>query len=145
KRDTNLNIGVSSKSGNMVFYKFFPDTLSTFSSDLANNYIKQGFVLEEKRKVRVIPLSKVLQKYCFGKSIDFISVDTEGSDLEVLQSNDWEKFSPTLVCVELTNHTSEELVDQKDRKCYDFLENKGYREVFRNKLNSVFEFQNKKL
>jgi hypothetical protein len=43
----------------------------------------------------------VLHKYVpKGKKIDFLSVDAEGFDLIVLNSNDWETYRPTFVLVE---------------------------------------------
>jgi hypothetical protein len=33
-------------------------------------------------------------------SIDFLSVDTEGFDMEVLKSNDWNKFRPKAIVLE---------------------------------------------
>jgi len=35
-----------------------------------------------------------------GTRIDFLTIDVEGLDLEVLRSNDWERFRPELVLVE---------------------------------------------
>jgi FkbM family methyltransferase len=32
--------------------------------------------------------------------IDFLDVDVEGMDLEILKSNDWSRFQPRLICVE---------------------------------------------
>lgn len=34
------------------------------------------------------------------KDIDFLSIDCEGVDLEVIESNDWNNIRPKLVCVE---------------------------------------------
>jgi hypothetical protein len=35
-----------------------------------------------------------------GQQIDFLSVDTEGHDLNVLRSNDWNKYRPRVIAVE---------------------------------------------
>lgn len=32
--------------------------------------------------------------------IDFLSIDCEGGDLGVLRSNDWQRFRPSLICIE---------------------------------------------
>ena len=37
-------------------------------------------------------------------SIDFMSVDVEGLDLNVLKSNDWNTFRPKVILVEDFNH-----------------------------------------
>jgi FkbM family methyltransferase len=34
------------------------------------------------------------------QSVDFLNVDCEGNDLKVLQSNDWSRWKPRVICVE---------------------------------------------
>jgi FkbM family methyltransferase len=51
-------------------------------------------------------------------SIDFMSIDTEGTELDILRSIDWETFRPKLLCVE--NHF-------RERHQADFLAGVGYR------------------
>jgi FkbM family methyltransferase len=52
------------------------------------------------------------------KAIDFLSIDTEGTELDILRSIDWNAFRPKLLCVE--NHFQE-------RHQSDFLHSVGYR------------------
>jgi FkbM family methyltransferase len=52
------------------------------------------------------------------KAIDFISIDTEGTELDILRAIDWKAFRPKLLCVE--NHFQE-------RHQSDFLQSVGYR------------------
>lgn len=40
-RDTNLNVGIAYEKGNLTFYSFFPDTLSTFSEHQAKEYLRR--------------------------------------------------------------------------------------------------------
>jgi hypothetical protein len=35
-----------------------------------------------------------------GQAIDFMNVDVEGHDREVLESNDWDRFRPKFIVVE---------------------------------------------
>jgi hypothetical protein len=46
-------------------------------------------------------LREILDEYLpVRQKVDFMNVDVEGKDLEVLESNDWVKYRPTLVVVE---------------------------------------------
>ena len=99
KRDINLNIGIRKKRGTARFYEFEADGLSTFSNEEKENYLKLGYKIKQQLNVRVQSLKNIMGVYGKGK-IDFISIDTEGLDYEVLESNDWKKFRPTLVCIE---------------------------------------------
>jgi len=75
---------------------------STFDKVLAKKCLKEGCKLVGKEKIRIFPLSSVLAKYALGKEIDFISIDAEGFDLNVLKGNNWQKYRPKLICVETT-------------------------------------------
>lgn len=128
-KDINLNLGIGSSNKKLNLFKFFPTTLSTFSQNSAKKYIQQGFKLIDRVKIEVVKLSTVLDKYCKNIPIDFLSIDTEGYDLTVLESNDWRRFRPKLICVE-TKQNNNELID--------YLSKVGYREVFNNGLNRIF-------
>jgi hypothetical protein len=44
----------------------------------------------------------LLDKYLpRGQHIDFISIDCEGLDLSILQSNDWSKYRPDFILIEI--------------------------------------------
>ena len=46
-------------------------------------------------------LSSVLKEHLsVGQKIDLLSIDVEGLDLEVLKSNDWQKYKPVFIMVE---------------------------------------------
>ncbi len=56
----------------------------------------------EKRMVDVLPLSTLLERHVpAGIAIDFLNVDVEGLDHDVLSSNDWTRYQPTVIVVEV--------------------------------------------
>ncbi len=139
KRDINLNVGVGQGKQSLVFYKFVPDTLSTFSKKEEEEYRKQGYKLVDTIRVKIESLSRIFSKYCKNKRIDFISVDTEGYDLEVLKSNDWGKFRPTLICVESFEHHRGGGKAIEYDYMEPFLKKIGYAKVFANGLNCIYK------
>lgn len=142
KRDINLNIGIGDQDKPLTFYKFIPETLSTFNEEEASKYKKQGYKYVGKKTVQVCKLSTVIEKYCKNESIDFISCDTEGYEIKVLQSNNWNKYRPTLICLESTEHSMKGKV--KEVKGVDsFLRSKGYKKIFDNQLNSIYQIERK--
>jgi FkbM family methyltransferase len=101
-RDINLEMAVAEKEGELTFYQFYTPELNGFDKDLA---LARGSVpgcqITGTSQVITRPLAKILSEHlAVGASIDFMSVDVEGLDLEVLRSNDWNKFRPLLVLVE---------------------------------------------
>ena len=57
-------------------------------------------ISEINHKVMSISLNDVFIKYFNSSPIDYMSVDTEGSELLILEQFDFEKFSPKIVTVE---------------------------------------------
>lgn len=133
----NLNIGIGQINSKSKFYKFIPNTLSTFSKKEADNYIKQGYKLKDAIDVCVRKLADVLDQYYKNKEIDFISIDTKGPDLLVLKSNNWRRFRPKLICIESVVHCMNEKGKKKNNIAL-FLKSVGYKKVYDNSLNSIY-------
>ena len=75
-------------------------------------------------------LTSVLEE-AHVEDIDFMSVDTEGFDMVVLRSNDWDRFRPRVICVE-----SLPLGAVSSQKAY--LAERGYRLEHQNTANQIF-------
>lgn len=129
-RDINLNIGIASVKGEITFYEMSADTLSSFDREaaLAGGKVHGAHLIEE-RKVKVLPLADVFQRHLKGRKIDFLSVDVEGRDLDVLQSNDWKKFRPMVLLVEI-------MFDYDD--IVDYLKTVDYSLIYFNGTNGFF-------
>lgn len=124
KRDIIIEKGVSSTEGHLIYYMFNDPALNTFDEALAKKRDGfHGYRLIEKRKIQVSPLSSIIEDSGYNGKIDFLSVDVEGLDLEVLQSNNWEKYRPKIVVAE---SLSQEVVFFKDR-IYQYLQDLGYK------------------
>lgn len=141
KRDTNLNIGIGSKKGKFNFYEFEPASLSTFSEKEANILQKVGYPLKRKIQVPMYRLETIMKKYVKSE-IDFMTVDTEGLDMEVLKSNDWKKFRPRVLCVETIDFidlmSGEKSVSNRRESISNYLKRQGYEEYLNNGLNTIY-------
>lgn len=139
ERDINLNIGIGEERSNLVFYQLVPHTLSTFSKEDADTSVRQGFRLLGTVSVPVERLEDVLSREADGREIDFMSIDTEGFDMQVLRSNNWERFRPRLICIESVVHTLDGKNNQKQDEHEQYLTALGYEKIFDNGLNSIYE------
>ena len=129
-RDINLNVGIGLSPGEQVFFEVIGDnTLSSFREDVAQGMARRYQRNVEERRVEVLTLSDLLGEYASDTAVDFLSVDTEGRDLAVLESNDWGRFRPTLVLVEL---------DRNRNEIVQYLESHGYQHLFNNYHNGLF-------
>ncbi|MBP6430649.1 MAG: FkbM family methyltransferase [Ferruginibacter sp.] len=127
KRDINIQKGISLKAEQLIYYAFNEPAYNTFSETKANEYIQQANLnlkLLSKTKIDTVPLQDVLDNNIPpGATIDFLTIDTEGLEMEVLQSNNWEKYKPTIIIleshvIEIENHLSSPL--------HLFMKNKDY-------------------
>ena len=65
----------------------------------------------------------LLEKFDYEQKLDYLSLDTEGSELEILGSIDYKKIQISIITVE-HNFTN------KRNEIKTLLENKGYKRVF---------------
>lgn len=100
--DTNLCLGVGSQPGHLTFYRFNEPALNTFDAELAASRTQGGsYRVIESREVPVRSLADILANNLpSGQQIDFMSIDVEGMDADVLSSNDWSRFRPRFLLVE---------------------------------------------
>lgn len=134
--DINIETAVSSQKQTLIYHIFNEPALNTFSKEEAlkkdglRNYKITGTV-----EIETFPLSFVLEKYLpQNQLIDFMSIDVEGLDFDVLQSNDWNRFKPGMILVESLN-SSLELILQSP--VFQFLKEKGYTLVAKS-YNTLF-------
>lgn len=101
-RDINLCVGVANAGGSLTFNMFDEPAVSTFDADLADELVRSSsYRLIERRNIEVRRLADILEeKLPTGQSIDLISIDVEGFDLAVMQSNDWQRFRARCLLVE---------------------------------------------
>lgn len=128
--DLNLNIAVGKSRDELLFYISSISTLSSFSKRTIdkNNRIHNGKIVGVK-KISVYTLSYIFDKYIKENGIDFMSIDVEGFEAQVLESNDWTKYRPSLLIVE-TYYNKHEIIS--------FLDKQDYFLAFTNHTNSIF-------
>lgn len=79
---------------------------------------------EKVYEVNTITLLDLLEKYNAPKAIDYLSIDTEGSEFEILECFDFTKYKINFITVE-----HNDIVENRD-KIYNLLSSKGYDRVW---------------
>lgn len=98
-RDINLECGVTLDSESKMLFMFEEGALNTFDPALAEERREAGWRFLRQASVWTRPLSSILREHC-REPLQFMNVDAEGFDMEVLKSNDWDRYCPRVVCVE---------------------------------------------
>jgi FkbM family methyltransferase len=135
-RDINLNIGVGPLKGKLPFYQVVGDsTLSSFNREIASKMAAAFGLAVEETTMDVLRLMDVFEHHVKDNKVDFMSVDAEGLDFAILQSNDWERFRPALVIVEIDNQY-QEIVAYMNCCNYLLIYNNYHNAIFLDKLTT---------
>lgn len=105
-RDVTIPVGVSNCDGVMQFREYpHGDGLSTFSAAMQQAYEKKDSYFTSDYVEYEVPVTTLAKIFAEQKvtSIDFMKVDVEGYEYEVLEGNDWKKYRPKVICIE-ANH-----------------------------------------
>lgn len=136
-RDINLEYGVSDSFDELTFHTFKASALNTLSDDIAARYVSNGWESKGQVKIKTRPLAAILDDVLpKNQEIDLLNVDVEGNEYSVLASNDWDRFRPTLIFVEILDVPLDEVNDTAVAK---LLGAKGYLMIAKLSTTVVFK------
>jgi FkbM family methyltransferase len=136
KGDLNLNAGIDDRHGALDFYIMTDNTLSTFSKEECETLVNSGHKLDTVKKIELFTVSEILDKYNSGRFPDLLTIDVEGLDQKILQSIDFSKEWPKIICVEAAEY-SPIGAGARRTELIDFLVSRGYYEYANTNLNAV--------
>jgi FkbM family methyltransferase len=101
-RDINLNIAVTDHSGDVTLFEY-PDVsgLSTLRSETPPS-IRSLVSMRVPKVVRGETLTEILAAHAPDKLINFLKIDIEGHEGQVINSTNWQQFRPEIILVEAT-------------------------------------------
>jgi FkbM family methyltransferase len=135
--DINLEYAVGKRESSF-FYQFYEGAYNTFDQNIAESIInKKISKLIQKISINKFPLAEVLDKHLpDNKTIDLLSVDAEGLDVEILNTNNWEKYRPLYICAEC--HTTD---DSRSMNPKHVLEKNGYKFAVQTEFSTFYSRQ----
>lgn len=140
--DTVINAGVAvSDAAEADFYIFDIKGLNTFDKDEAEKRQASGtFKVVNVVRVSLVSINSIIENN-FKSYPDFLSIDIEGLDLDVLKSLDFDRFPIPVICVE-TCMFSENHIRPKDHSIVEFVLSKGYEVYADTYINTIFVNKN---
>ena len=134
-RDINIEIPISDKKQKLKYYMFNEPALNTFSKEIAEKRAdKNDYKIISEKEMETSTLEEIFKKYLpYSQEIDFMSIDVEGLDLQVLKSNNWKQFRPKFVLVEILGSSIKDIANSKE---YKYLSEFEY-EIFAKTVNTV--------
>ena len=129
--DINLNVAVSKTNKKIKYYTQKKiSQLSTIYKDIANKRM-QGPIIE--KEILSDTLTALLEKTLYkNRRIDFLNIDAEGADFEILESLNFDVYRPKLICVEIDNKQIE------NSKIFNFLKKQKYTNQWSATFSHIF-------
>lgn len=137
-RDTCLNIGTGvSAQSEAEFYLMTTRTLNTFCREEAERYQSYGTQkIEQVVRIPLLPINDVIRDN-FHSCPDFVSLDVEGLELEILKTFDYDRYRPRVFCIETLTYT-EDKTEKKLVEIIDFMTGEGYLNYADTYINTIF-------
>ena len=101
RRDINVNCGIDESVSERPYFIFNHQSCNTFSREQKELMLQKSFIsLIKETTIACRPLQGILDMHASGIAIDVLNVDVEGMNLQVLNSIDWNKTHPAIICIE---------------------------------------------
>ena len=123
--DLTLNIALADHTGLLPFRRFANPLLNGFFTEevLRAKIIQDNLVYLDTTDVPAVSVREFLTTYVREKGIDFLNIDVEGFESQILGSWDWQQYRPKLICAEI-HGPSIEYVQQHE--VHRILRREGY-------------------
>lgn len=123
-KDTNLELAIATSSGTGTFYSFgAPCVFNTMDPESAQKAESMTGIVPKQYQVEKWRLEDVLDRYLNGRSFELLTIDAEGYDIEILESNDFSKYRPRLIMVEVHGASLETI---RDNEVIRYCTHRGY-------------------
>lgn len=125
ERDINLEFAISDTEEKLTYYMFNEPALNSFDKELSMTRNQmQNYNIIQKKEIITIRLDQILDQYLpINQEIDFLSIDVEGLDFQVLKSNNWNKYRPKVVLVEVLSKNIDAMMNSE---IYIYMKNLNY-------------------
>ena len=139
-KDINICAAVSNKKGaRNLFFDHHLSSLNTISKN-HTLFIQKAFGKKDlkKKKIMTSTLNSLLKKNNIRK-IDFMNIDIEGHELEVLKTLNFKYFDIKVICIEIVNYDyySKNIKINKN-KILKILKRNNYLLKFKTYVNYIF-------
>ena len=132
-KDINIQTAISDKPGEITFYyqKEFSQ-LNTTEKKIAKQSFNNHF---KEKNIKCETINNILERSKFkDRQIDFLNIDIEGAEIKALNSLNFEKYSPKVICIEILGYRDLDPLEREEKikndEIYLFLNNKGYKKVW---------------
>ena len=138
KKDKNICAAISSSNKEVTqFIDHLYSPVNTIDKNFSQMISKRLQIKPfSERKIYTNTLNEILEKYEIQiKKMDFLNIDVEGHDYEVLKGIDFLNIKPKIICIEIDNHEK----NLSKESIENYLKKFNYKIIKRIGFNGFFE------
>ena len=134
KNDLNINLAVSSKKTELEYINFHDKSpinkiKTTFNKDL--------HPLDKIKKIKSDTLDSIIENSKYkDKKIDFVSIDVEGYEIEVIKGFNLKKYKPSIIVIEYLD-TNLRTIEIKNFNLQNIINSEIYKLMIKNEYHMV--------
>ncbi|MFN9368864.1 MAG: FkbM family methyltransferase [Planctomycetia bacterium] len=98
-RDWNVNAVLGAAPGEVEFFEWGDSGLSTYRETFDPQAVARLGFVKTRRTVRMMTLAEIAREL-EGDEVQFLKIDVEGAERDVLLGGDWRAFRPRVVLLE---------------------------------------------
>ena len=140
----NCGLGFSEdKEADFYIFPNYANGLNTFSKTEADHWQHIGMKgtgkipLEKVIKMPLKTIQSILDDYFSNTHLNFISLDVEGLDLDILKGIPFNKYKPDVICVETLKYDDKQQT-YKDSIIIDYMLSNDYLVYADTRVNTIF-------
>jgi FkbM family methyltransferase len=111
-RDLNLGLAIGAERSRIDLHIVGDTGLTSTIQSVAKSHEKSGYSITEVLAVDLIPLEDLFTDFCGNKTVDFLKVDVEGGESNVLNPCAFELCRPRIILAENSNGYHESLLEK---------------------------------
>ena len=140
-RDINIEVAISDRKQTLTYYAFNEPALNGFSKELSEERANQNnnCNIIFKKDIETFTLTEILDNHLpQNQEIDFLSIDVEGLDFMALKSNNFKKYKPKVILIEILGSS---LSDIENNEISKYLKEFDY-SIYAKAVNTVIFISN---
>ena len=138
-KDKNICAAISTREREVkLFFEHNFSPLNTINNEFfsALNMSESKQKKFQEKSISTISFESAIKNLGKIPKVDFLNIDVEGSDLDVLQSFDVKKYKPALICIELY---PDEKLKKNNQDIIEYLSSNNYSLIKTEKTSAFFK------
>lgn len=116
--DTNIGVAVGGSDSEIDLHIIGTTGLTTTVESIATGHASAGYATTSVSRVKMIRLDTLFDTYCRDRTVDFLKIDVEGAEADVIRHCQFNTNRPRIILIENSNGYHEDLQSKGYSFCW---------------------------